>query len=129
MTILDVDFGLDLTIDSTLITCDSDVITVDMTLYDNLFFLAVVPRYYASTVTAKIREMITNEVQEFELDAITQRGILHVSMGDFQPIADTRYEITLSGPGGIIWFGAGMHTTKDVQDYQLNTSTQNKVKF
>jgi len=129
MTILDIDFGLDLTVDSTLITCDSDVITCDMTLYDNKFFLAVVPRYYASILTAKIREMITNEVQEFDLDAITQRGILHVALGDFQPIADTRYEITLSGRQGIMWFGAGMYSDKDIQNYQQNNSTQNKIKF
>lgn len=101
---------------------------------NNKYFLEVVPRfYYYDNLQVIIREPITNEVVTIDTEALFENGLISIDLGAFLPINDVRYSIIVKHLTNesemIIWTGQGLYTDKDRQDYSMNNSDENKLRF
>lgn len=94
------------------------------------FFLEVVPRfYYVENLQVIIREPIENVTTIVETDATIENGLLSIDLKDFIPENEVRYSLIIKVEELILWTGQGLYTTKDRQDYSMNNSDENKLRF
>jgi hypothetical protein len=120
-------------VDTTLNTIDSTLKTIDLSTLTELvdsYRLEIVPRKYDSIVTIIIREPFSNEVQTLTTTANVYKSLLNIDLTGFIPVNDNKYEfIIFNQLGDIIWFGGVLYSTKNIQNYQLNNSDENNLKF
>ena len=101
---------------------------------ENKFYLEVIPRfYYQSNIKVIIREPIENETIIIDTNAQYDNGLLSIDLQDFLPVNDVRYSIiikhSLDDSEFIIWTGQALYTEKDRQNYSMNNSDENKLRF
>lgn len=131
MKIINYDFREDLTVDNAIVTADSDLITVDGGVLEQIYTIHFLPRFSNDiNLTLKIRDCITNETTSVEVIAFLRNGLFKVDLNPFIPINENRYELVVYDQSErIIWSGEIMYSTKDIQNYKLNNSDQNILRF
>lgn len=98
--------------------------------HNDKFYLEVIPReYYTNNITVIIREPITNEIVTIDTTALIENGLLSIDLIDFLPVNDARYSIIIKHSDFIIWTGQALYTEKDRQNYSLNNSDENKIRY
>ena len=98
--------------------------------YNDKFYLEVISReYYTDNITVIIREPITNETVTITTTAEILNGLLSIDLMDFLPVNDARYSIIIKHSDFIIWTGQALYTEKDRQNYSLNNSDENNLRF
>jgi uncharacterized protein YdaL len=96
----------------------------------NNYRLEIVPRKYDSIVTIVIRDVFSDTTQTLTSSANVYDSLLNIDLTGFNPIVDYKYEFTVYNQlGDIMWVGGCMYSTKNIQNYQLNNSDENNLKF
>jgi len=123
------DFFSNLTVDSTKITVDNTQITVDtVRYYDDEYRIEILPRKDATDVIVKINYDLENIT--LTTIARVRKGLLNIKLVDFIPVPETTYNVEVFNLAGEeIWTGQIMYTTQETQNYQLNNSDENKLRF
>lgn len=98
---------------------------------DNIkFYLEVVPRfYYVENLVVIIREPSENVTTTIDTVATIENGLLSIDLKDFLPVNEVRYSLIIKFEDLIIWTGQALYTTKDRQNYSMNNSDENKIRF
>jgi len=95
------------------------------------YVLQVIPRFYTTgTVSVSIREPYNDVTVNVSSGADIISGLLSVDLGGFLPVNDAEYSIILKDAyNDVIWSGQALYTEKDKQNYSLNNSEENNLKF
>lgn len=102
--------------------------------HNDKYYLEVIPRFYfVNNLNVIIREPITNEIASIETEAIIESGLISIDLKDFIPSNDVKYSVVVkqltNDSEMIIWNGQALYTEKDRQNYSLNNSDENKLRF
>lgn len=131
MKIIDFDFRDDLTVDNAIVTADSEIITVDGGLLEQIYTISFLPRFSDDiNLTLKIRDCISDEITIINQLALRRKGLFKVDLTPFNPLNDNRYELIVYNQSDvIIWSGEMMYSTKDIQNYTISNSDENIDRF
>lgn len=69
------------------------------------YTVTIVPRKVVNEMTATIREKMSNNTNIFFCSTSNQNGLSIVTINDFVPIENAKYELILSFDDVIIWQG------------------------
>jgi len=95
------------------------------------FFLTVIPRFYTTNIgNVSIREPFSNVTLNVSAGATIFSGLLYVDLGGFIPVNEAKYSIVIKDAyNDVIWSGQALYTEKDKENYSLNNSDENNLKF
>lgn len=124
-------FSQVITVDNTQITVDNTEITIDnLDTQISSYRIEVIPRKYDIEIKIDIREPYSNTIESYTPMAIIDNGVLMVNLTEFIPIEDVIYEVNIyDQEQKILWYGQCMYTTKEIQNYQVNNSDENNLRF
>lgn len=119
-----------ITMDSTEITMDSTEFTMDNTTTEVYGYrLEILPRKYDENITLKVHEPFENSYSTYTPNYVVDNGLMQIEL-EFTPIENVVYNVNiLNEEQEILWYGQCMYTTKDIQNYQLNNSDGNYLRF
>lgn len=124
-------FSQVITVDNTQITIDNTDITFDNLDEDtSCFRMEILPRKYDTNIIVEITEPLSNNTIELVPINIIDNGILNIKLDGFEPQNDVVYDVNIYNHiREILWYGQSMFTSKNIQDYHLDNSDENNLRF
>lgn len=126
-------YGLPYTVDRTTTTVDSTLVTVDTTLDNEVFvnYLVITPSTFSSTYTVVILNELTKIKSTYSgCTATKDNGIVSILLPSLTLAEGDRLEVEVYIANKRVWSGKALATDQtDLQNYQLSTTTNNKIRF
>lgn len=124
------DFRENLTVDSTEVSVDTILYSVDATIVINEDGLLVkfIPRYFVDICNLILRNELTDEVISLELPMIDDNGIAILNFNS-DISNSTSFEMIVNDlDNNLLFRGKAFSTnSEDIQNYTMNTKINNKI--